>query len=209
MRKTTAIATAAIGFMIAGSTATAGVRIDMFVFENDDAAPTAGLDIWIEAIDMGSTLGLIWHNDSSIAATVTDIYLEGSDFAEAALDAATIHNTATVIYSEGSAPPNPAGSIASFGGLWKGNVFSADPDTPQPMLKAINPGESLTISFDIGAGFSADEVIAALQAGDFRAAAHVQGLDPNDNSLWVVTPAPGTAALLGAAGLLTTRRRRR
>ncbi len=209
MRKTTALAAAATAaFALAPATASADVRVDMFVFENADGVPTSGLDVWINAIDNGSTIDLVWHNDSSIPATVTDIYLEGSDFAEAALDAATIHNTAQVVYSEGSAPPNPAGSIAGFGGVWKGNVFSADPDTPQPMVKAINPGESLTITFDLGAGYSAGDVIAALQAGDFRAAAHVQGLDPNDNSIWVVTPTPGTMALLAMGGVFTARRRR-
>jgi len=199
--------------IIAGSAAiaSADVRVNMFVFENDDNAPIGGLDIWVDAIDRGSLIELVWHNDSTIPANVTDIYIEASDLSSGVLVSPTINNTADVQFSSGSSPLNPAGSIQFFGGDWKGTLFSADPDTPQPQVNAINPGESLSIEFALGGAATFDDVVAALNAGEegFRLAAHVQGLDPNDNSLWVVTPAPGAASAMGVAALAVTRRRRR
>lgn len=208
MRSKLALALAALA--LPGATAAADVQIEMFVFENADSAPTAGLDIWIEAIDNATTLDLVWHNDSTINASITDIYLEGTDFANLALADATIVGGAGVSFHEGASPSSPAGSIQHFGGVWKGSLFSADPDTPHPMVNAINTGEALTVSFDMAPGYTAADAISALLAGadGFRIAAHVQGVDPNDASLWVVTPTPGTAALLGCGALLNARRRR-
>ena len=205
-------AAAGVGLLaLATGSAMADVRVNTFVFENDDGAPTGGLDIWIEAIDLGSEIELVWHNDSTISANVTDIYIEGNAISESALGDATIFNTADVQYSEGTTPLNPAGSIQFFGGPWKGTVFGADPDTPRPQVNAINPGESLAIRFTLEGGATFDDVLASLNAGEdgFRMAAHVQGLDPNDASLWVVTPAPGAVAPLAIAGLGLARRRRR
>lgn len=195
---------------VACSSGAADVQVSTFVFENDNGAPIDGLNIWIESNDLGNSIEFIWHNDSTIDANVTDIYIEGNDISNAALGIATINNTTDVQYSEGSTPLNPAGSIQFFGGLWKGTAFGADPDTPQPQFNAINPGESLSVVFTLDSGITFDEVIAALHAGEdgFRIAAHVQGLDPNDDSLWVVTPAPGAMAPLAFAGAFMTRRRR-
>ncbi len=209
MRRITTIA-AAGAIALASGSALADVRVSMFVFENDGGAPIEGLDIWVDAIDLGNEIEFVWHNDSTISANVTDIYVEGNDFTNTSLGSATIINNADVQYSEGSSPINPAGSIQFFGGVWKGTVFGADPDTPRPQNNAINPGESLAVRFTLEAGATFNDVLASLNAGEdgFRMAAHVQGLNPNDESLWVVTPAPGVATIFGLAAVGACRRRR-
>ncbi len=67
------------------------------------------------------------------------------------------------------------------------------------------------IHLTLAGGATFDDVLTSLNAGEggFRMAAPVQGLDPNDASLWVVTPAPRAAAPLAIAGLGPARRRRR
>ena len=193
---------------LAGS-ALGGVRFDLLVFENADGVGTGNLDIWVDVVDNGSTIDFVWHNDSTASATVTSIYSEISN-ASGTLTNALIMNDASVQYSSGATPPNPPGSISFFGGAWAGNHFSADPDVPQPMVKAINPGESLTVRFDLGSA-SFQDIIDALNGGPaaFRLAAHVQEVGPGgESSVWVVTPTPGTAGLMALGGLVAMRRRR-
>ncbi|MEZ6243577.1 MAG: hypothetical protein R3B57_11105 [Phycisphaerales bacterium] len=204
--------TAALTLAALSTTALAGVRVDLFVFENQDSVPTGNIDIWVDVVDNGSTIDFVWHNDSTEAANLTSIYIENSN-AAGLLSNANIMNVAGVQYSSSATPPNPAGSIQFFGGAWQGNIFSADPDTPQPNVNAINPGESLTTRFDYSGGLTYQMVIDSLLDPDFptafRLAGHVQGIGAGDSSIWVVSPAPGSAGLLAGAALLGARRRRR
>lgn len=197
---------------MSGSIAFGGVvgeRFDLFVFENNDGAPTGNIDIWVDVIDNGATVDFVWHNDSTESANLTEIYLESSDAADLLLSP-VIMNGGGVQYSSPASPGTPPGSISLFGGAWGGSHFSADPDAPMPNVNAINPGESLTIRFDLSGFLTYSDLINALngEAGAFRLAGHVQGIGAGDASIWVVTPSPATGSLMLGGLLLTTRRRR-
>ena len=202
----------ALGILATASVAGAGVtgeRFDLFVFENADGVGTGNIDIWVEVIDLGTSVDFVWHNDSTETANLTSIYMESSDASDLLVNA-QIFNSAGVNYAEGASPGNPPGSISAFGGAWGGNVFDADPNTPMPNVNAINAGESLTTRFDLSGFLTYGDLLGALSGGDgaFRLAGHVQGIGAGDASIWVVSPAPSTASLM-VCGLLVASRRRR
>ena len=202
----------AFGIMASVSVASAGIsgeRFDLFVFENADGVGTGNIDIWVEVIDLGTSVDFVWHNDSTETANLTQIYIESSGASDLLLNA-QIFNSATVNYAEGAAPGNPPGSIAAYGGGWGGSMFDADPTTPMPIVNAINAGESLTTRFDLSGGLTYNDILGAISGGDgaFRLAGHVQSIGAGDASIWVVTPSPSTASLL-IGGLLVASRRRR
>ena len=89
--------------------------------------------------------------------------------------------------------------------------FSADSNPPaQP--NGVNPGESLTITFNLLAGVTYADTITALNTpGDhLRIGIHVQGFGNGGSESFVNnTPAPGAAGLGLMAAALVSRRRRR
>jgi len=191
------------------SSALAGERFNLFVFENADGADTSILDIWVDVIGNGATVDFVWHNDSSAAANLSEIYIESSDASDLLLNAAIL-NTGGVSYSSSASPGTPPGSVSLFGGAWGGSLFSADPDSPQANVNAINPGESLTTRFDLTGALTFADVIAALngETDAFRLAAHVQGIGADAESVWLVTPTPSALSIMGLGLLVGSRRRR-
>jgi hypothetical protein len=193
-------------------------RIDLFVFENADGAEVSSLDLWVDVVDRGAYADFVFHNDSTVASTVTNIYIESTDFSTSGLTDGRIENPqpAGVDFRPGSAPPTPPGSIAAEGGAWQGNLFSAKAKKPGSGKDGIDPGEHLVLQFDLD-GIAFSDLIDAL-TGDspaFRIAQHVQGI--GEFSVWTVNgdgenaivPLPSGAALsLAGLAIVATRRRR-
>lgn len=202
--KKRALKVCAIGVATLGGAAHAE-RIDLLVFENQPMGDVSQLDLWVDVAQVAGMVTFTFHNDSSIASEVTAIYFESTGVSGSLLSGGAIGNMAGTAFSTPASPPSPPGSIAGFGGSWGGTLFGADRDSG-PGSNGINPGETLAVSF----GVSDDnvDIADALRSGGFRMAQHVQEVDPNSFSVWTVTPAPGSLALLGLAGLTATGRRR-
>lgn len=204
--------TSALAGVLALAAGAAADRVDFVVYENADGAPLAGWDVWVDVLDAGGgKVDFVFHNDSTITATITAIYFEQAGLG-ANLSNGTIHaQSAGVAFSPGATPPNPAQPGLNFGGGWGGNVFAIDANPP-PSSNGINAGgtESLTVRFDI-TGITVAQLVGGMSANprEFRIAMHVQQLGPAANlSVWGVTPSPGTLVLAGFGGLVAMKRRR-
>ncbi|MCC5824383.1 MAG: hypothetical protein LAT64_04335 [Phycisphaerales bacterium] len=200
----------AIAAIAAAGTAHAG-PITFQAFENANAISLDGLNFTVDLVDHGSLVDLVWRNNSTAPAHLVNLYVEATDFSVAALSNPVLIGGDFVAYAPGSAPPNPPGSIGS----WSGNLFSAAPLTPRPNHNAVNPGESLTMRFDLHADFN-DLTLAMADPQTMRLAAHVRGVGPDqESSIWIVStaaipvvPAPGAIGVLILAGLGAARRQR-
>jgi hypothetical protein len=76
-------------------------------------------------------------------------------------------------------------------------------------MTGVGPGESVTITFDLMAGGTYQDVIDELNDGTLRIGIHVVGFESGGSESFVHVPEPATASLLGmaATGLLLRRRR--
>ncbi len=189
----------------ASAVASAGVRIDLAVYENSSGGDTSKLDLWVDVINGGSVVDFVFRNDSTGPAVVANVYFEMNSLIA---NGSIAGQSAGVSFATGGSPPNPAQPGFLFGDSWGGNLYRARAGSPAPQ-NGINPGESMTVRFDLVGSYA--DVVSALQpnASDgFRIAQHVISVN-NDFSVWTInTPTPGSAAVLGLGGLLAVRRRR-
>lgn len=85
--------------------------------------------------------------------------------------------------------------------------FCVDASAPPP-VRGVNPGESLTVTFNLQAGKTFEDVINDLISGDLRIGIHVIGFANGGSESFVndvpreVVPEPGTLILFGT-GLLS------
>lgn len=210
MKRNTIIALGAIAGL-AVSTAAHADRIDMFVFENADGVDTSGLDIWVDAVDGGTHIDLVFHNDSEADSFVTSLYIEATEFTSEGFEDMMIltPQPVGVDYESGAHPQDPAGSIDNYMTPWRGSLFSASPESPSP-VNGINPGESLTIRAEYD-GINFSDVMNNLNSSDgFRIAQHIQGIGEGSSSVWAVNepvPEPAAAAAIVLMALAPRRRR--
>lgn len=190
--------------------------IPMTVFENGDGIELDGLDIALEVIDLGTQVELLMRNDSTIDSRVTTVLFELTGFSAEALSNPMIVNNDDVWYTdEKVAPKSPAGSLKHYSGEWGGTMYGIKPERPRPNVNSLNPGESVSVIFDLAEGYSAADVFDAInyEPGDFRVVMHIQSVGDSGSSVWAVNresliPTPGAAALMGLGGLIASRRRR-
>lgn len=197
-----ALVAGAAGVMV--TSASAGVRVDLLVYENADSADTSSLDLWVDVVNGGSFVDFVFHNDSTGPGVVANVYFEMNSLIA---NGSIAGQSAGVDFDEGGSPPNPAQPAFLFGGSWGGNEFNARASSPAPH-NGIGSGETLTVRFDLVGSYG--DVLAALKPGatdGFRIAQHV--ISVGQASVWTInTPTPGGAALLGVVGLMGLRRRR-
>jgi len=87
------------------------------------------------------------------------------------------------------------------------SVFNAGAE-PSPAHNGINPGEWLTITFNLKSGKIFSDVVSNLQTNALRIGVHVISL-PDGSSEAAVTPEPATICLLGVSSLALLLRKRR
>jgi hypothetical protein len=132
-------------------------------------------------------------NSGLAASSITDVYFDDGTL----LDIASIVSGAGVAFAEGASPGNlPAGNTASPPFV---ATFSADSNNPVSS-NGVNPGEELTIVFDLQGGLTLADVEAAIADGSLRVGIHVQSFATGGSEAFVNVPEPGVALLL--AGLL-------
>lgn len=188
-----------------GSAATAQVLIQ--IYENASGVSVSGLDLGVELFDGGSTIDMVFFNRSTISATITDLYVENTAFSSTLTNPFISDTMGEVAFVPPANPATPAAFPIAFGGLWQGSLWSAQGTSPQPTW-GINPGESLTLTFDLGAA-TFEQIASALRdPSRFRIVEKIQGL-PGGQSVWGVTPTPGSMFLLAMSGLCFCLPRRR
>jgi hypothetical protein len=171
----------------------------------------------VELADVGKVM-FTFNNVGDAAMSITDVYFDDGTL----LGIYKIINETGVSFSEGGSPGNlPGGESIGFE-TTKG--FLADSDHPKTQQNGVNPGESLSIIFDLINGKTYDETIAALDGpvddpddNDLRIGIHVQGFagggsesfvngPPNPPSAQVPEPMTLLAWMgLGAFGIVGAR----
>jgi len=191
----------------------------------DAAIGEAQLSVDVTDFGGGQVL-FTFNNAGPEASSIADVYFDdGTLLGIAALiDADEGGGDAGVDFSQLATPGNlPAANNASPPFETTAG-FSADADPPvQP--KGVNPGESLGVIFDLLAGVSFADTLAALDqgggVGGLRIGIHVQGFASGGSESFVnnppdggeeppsAVPEPGVLSLVGFSllGMLAVRRR--
>jgi hypothetical protein len=172
-------------------------------------------------------------SDTSVASSITDIYFDDltQDTDQVLLSIASVTNSTGVAFTAGSANPGdlPGGTNATPDfTVTTGLLTDSDPPA-QP--SGINPGESLTVTFNLVGGKTFQDVILSLANGAadpyttpaLRVGIHVQGYADGGSESFLNGPAPvvrtppeaplppvaiaGIALMGGLGGLQRLRRR--
>lgn len=164
-------------------------------------------------VELGSTLAtqarFTFTNVGPAALSVTDVYFDDGTL----LGIAAVTGSSGVSFSPFASPGNLPGGNAI--GFQTTAGFSADSNPPvQP--NGVNPGESLSILFDLKPGRSFAEIAGDLASGALRIGVHVQGYGNGGSESFVnlMSPVPeassvlSMAAALGVMGVALRRRRR-
>ena len=144
---------------------------------NNVANVAAGTSqLTVEVTDAGGgQVHFIFRNIGAAAMSICDVYFDDGTL----LGIATINNGAGVDFSQGASPGNlPSGNNADPGFVaTAGFVSDSNPPT-QP--NGVNPGETLTVTFNLINGKTFVDTLAAMTGpigtgDDLRIGIHVQG----------------------------------
>lgn len=209
---------AAGALMLAGS-APGAFSLGFGGVANNDAdnvaAGAAQLSWSAEEFDTGSVTGptqvaFTIRNEGDLALTVTRIYFDADIFS--AIVAIDSPDAGVAFATDVGPPVLPGGNAINFttrSGLRAGAV-------PPGPANGVNPGESVTVIVELGAGFSFLDTLIGLNDGSVRLGLHVQSFEGGGSESFVneelpesLIPTPGAIVLFGLAGLLGFPRRRR
>ena len=162
-------------------------------------------------VDLGSALAtqarFTFTNVGTTAMSLTDVYFDDGTL----LGIAAVTGSSGVSFSQFASPGNLPGGNAI--GFQTTAGFSADSNPPvQP--NGVNPGESLSILFDLKPGRSFAEIAGDLASGALRIGVHVQGYGGGGSESFVnlLSPVPEASSVLSmmaALGVLGVALRRR
>jgi hypothetical protein len=159
----------------------------------------AQLAVDVTAGPASDQVSFTFTNTGSADSSIADVYFDDGTL----LGIASILDGTGVDFEEGASPPNlPGGNDVGFDA-----TFAADSEPPaQP--NGVNPGEELTIIFDLLTGEDLASTLAALIDGSLRIGIHVQGFETGGSESFVSVPEPGLAWLLAGPILVLAARAR-
>jgi hypothetical protein len=146
-------------------------------------------------------------NSGPADSSITDVYFDDDN---TLLSLASIVDGSGVDFGASATPGNlPAGNNASPPFVAAAGL-DADSDPPVAP-NGVNPGEELTLIYDLLGGTTLADIEAALADGSLRIGIHVQAFESGGSESFVNVPEPSVALLFGAAALLVplVRRNRR
>lgn len=136
---------------------------------SDEAIAEAQLTVVVSEGDLGHVL-FTFYNAGPGASSITDVYFDDGSL----LGISDIINGPGVLFSPGASPDNLPGGNEADPPFVTTAGFNADSDSPtQP--NGVNPGEYVTIDFELQSGQTHDDVVAQLASTELRIGIHVQG----------------------------------
>lgn len=161
---------------------------------NATNAATGEAQLRVDVQDAGmGQVSFRFFNLGPLASSITDVYLDDD---EIFLDIATITNSLGVDFSQGASPPNLPGGNDANPDFEATAGLTADSNPPtQP--NGVNPGEELTIIFDLLPGVTFADTLSALttidpgdSTYDLRIGIHVQGFANGGSESFINNPDP-------------------
>lgn len=199
-----------------------------------DVDPLNNDQLSVDVVVSGTTASFTFSNAGPVGSTITSIYLSDGNYLHSF--AGITNSSGVVSYTiDGNGNDNLSQipgweGLPVTGGFISEDDLSADPTSPHFAENGIDPGETLTISYNLLSGITQGILDAGLDgqgAHPFHIVMHVQRLgDDQEDSLWFdletppppppqgedQLPEPATLAMwgLGAAafGLLKLRRKK-
>lgn len=204
------LARASVLLTVLGMTLTAGnaaaVSYGFGCISNNLASDCtiAEAQMLVDVLPVGGTqVEFVFTNSGPDASSITDVYFDDGSL----LLINMIMNGAGVDFSTPSSPPNLPGGSSISPPFVTSVGFAAD-SVPPAEPNGVNPGEQLTILFDLIGGQIFSDVLTELQDGTLRIGIHVQGFSSTGSEGLVNIPEPGTGLLMALGlGFLGARRR--
>ncbi|MBW8001929.1 MAG: PEP-CTERM sorting domain-containing protein [Planctomycetes bacterium] len=194
----------------APSFGTAVYQFDIFT-DNGLFNDSSLVNIWMEVTDGASTADFKIYNDSTIASSITGVYvMDGSILG---LSSVTGSGPGVVFDSPANPSTLPSGNtyLHPVTGLPDPFIthdgFSTDADPPLH-TNGVNAGigEYVTVTFDLDG--TIEELIAEIDARTVRIGLHIQGFTDGSSESAVNVPEPTTIMLLGFGALVLRRKKR-
>jgi hypothetical protein len=162
----------------------------------DCAIGEAQLEVEVTAGPGANQVSFKFTNSGPSASSITDVYFDDGTL----LGIASIVNGTGVSFAQDASPPNLPGGNSISPPFQVTAGFLADSNPPaQP--NGVNPGEMLTIIFDLQGGGVFQDILDELGDGTLRIGIHVQGYSSGGSESFVNVPEPALGLLL-ALGLV-------
>ena len=181
---------------------------------------TGQTQLQYDLFDLGTQVRFDFTNLGPLSSTITQVYFDDNRPVLGAFSSFTY--TGNVSFHVGASPGNLPGGTSVLPAFSADDAFGRD----NPVIKGVDPGETLGLTFDYGNALSFQDVVDDLSTGALRLGLHVQRFVNSGSESFVnippdsggggggepptdPVPEPGTFMLLGSGllGLVVVKKR--